>query len=105
MSEPIVIRSRGPYPYRRERRVHEICRYLRQEKNLDAQCEGCPASEFMPEAACMVTRGCRVGAEEVYNIARHGNPWGWWLRIWLIQTIYKLQRKYRWIPRRKEKRP
>ena len=51
-------------------RVHALCRYLRKD-----DCLGCPANEQDDEYGT-IRRGCRLHAEEVYNIAVHGNPWG-----------------------------
>lgn len=52
-------------------RIHAICRYLRDLK----PCELCPPTFTDPiHGECV--RMCFSLAEEVSNIAVHGNPWG-----------------------------
>jgi hypothetical protein len=54
-------------------RIHAICRYLRYRP--DGPCNRCPATFTDPiHGECI--RGCFSLAEEVSNIAVHGNPWG-----------------------------
>jgi hypothetical protein len=49
-------------------RVHAVCAQLRDEP-----CKLCPRREPSPYGPTI--RGCRLHAEEVINIAKHGYPW------------------------------
>lgn len=49
--------------------IHAVCVRLRNEP-----CQLCPRQEPSVYGPCV--RGCRALAEEVANIAKHGNPWG-----------------------------
>ena len=50
-------------------RTHAVCTYLRGK-----QCDRCPRfSEYVYGKAM---RGCFALANEICNIAQHGNPWG-----------------------------
>lgn len=50
-------------------RVHAVCAMLRGKP-----CEQCPRRETIDGYGPCV-RGCRVHAEEVVNIVKHGYPW------------------------------
>jgi hypothetical protein len=94
---------RHPLRLSRHARVHAVCEYLKQYPgDHTKKCKKCPRYE-RHEHYGQTQRGCYATAQEVCNLAHHGNPWGWWPRIWWVQTLYQLQRKYRWIPRRKER--
>lgn len=53
---------------KRFNRVHAVCASLRRKP-----CDQCPASESSDYGP--VKNHCRLRAEEVANIARHGYPW------------------------------
>lgn len=50
-------------------RIHAVCTY-----RCGKPCDRCPAKESSPYG--QMVRGCRAMAEELFNIAVHGNPWG-----------------------------
>jgi hypothetical protein len=50
-------------------RIHAVCASLRT-----SPCKLCPAQE--PSVYGPMTKGCRLLAQEVYNIAVHGNSLG-----------------------------
>lgn len=53
-------------------RVHAVCQYLRNSPKV---CKRCPAWERTPPYG-KSQRFCYGMAQEVINIAVHGNPWG-----------------------------
>ena len=54
-------------------RIHAICRYLRGRP--DEPCQLCPA-HYTEAHYGECVKGCFHLAQEVYQIAVYGNPWG-----------------------------
>lgn len=55
----------------KDKLVWTVCAYLRETPE---QCKGCPESFIDPEHGKM-HHGCRMIAEEVISICKHGHPW------------------------------
>jgi hypothetical protein len=58
-------------------RVHAMCSMARAYFTKErGPCELCPAWQDFGPGARKGKRGCRMAAEEMVNVAVHGNPWG-----------------------------
>jgi hypothetical protein len=55
-------------------RIHGICDVIRSHEHPPKRCQLCPAKIDTPYGKA--TQGCRLIAQEAYNIAVYGNPWG-----------------------------